>query len=56
MTPSVCLSSVFVLIHSWQFDSQSKEVNLEMGVHTAWAVAEVNLAVVSGKLLYVFTF
>ncbi|KAH6884271.1 hypothetical protein B0T10DRAFT_463160 [Thelonectria olida] len=46
----VCLSSVFVLIESWKFDSHTKELNLEMGVHTAWAVAEVNLAVVSASL------
>ncbi|KAI1023956.1 hypothetical protein LB504_005289, partial [Fusarium proliferatum] len=46
----VCFLSIFVLIQSRKFDSKSKEVNLQMGDHTAWAVAEVNLAVVSASL------
>ncbi|RSL99610.1 hypothetical protein CEP52_009656 [Fusarium oligoseptatum] len=46
----VCLASVFVLVESLKFDSRSKEITLEMGVHSSAAVAEVNLAVMSTSL------
>ncbi|EEU43685.1 uncharacterized protein NECHADRAFT_45204 [Fusarium vanettenii 77-13-4] len=46
----VCLASVFVLVESLKFDSRSKEITLEMGVHSSAAVAEVNLAVISTSL------
>ncbi|KAF4459630.1 integral membrane [Fusarium albosuccineum] len=46
----VCMSSIFVLIESLRFDSHTKELSLEMGVHLAWAGAETNLAVISASL------
>ncbi|KAH7268352.1 hypothetical protein B0J15DRAFT_578458 [Fusarium solani] len=46
----VCLASVFVLVESLKFNSRSKEITLEMGVHSSAAVAEVNLAVMSTSL------
>ncbi|KAM5345905.1 hypothetical protein ACJ41O_011766 [Fusarium nematophilum] len=46
----VCLASIFVLIESFRFDSHTKEIGLEMGIHDAWATVEVNLAVVSACL------
>lgn len=40
---------MFVLIKSFTFDSDTLNISLEMGIHTAWTVAETNLAVISGK-------
>lgn len=45
-----CLASVFVLIESFRFKSDSKEMTLQMALHFAWAIAECNLAVIAASL------
>ncbi|KAH7125789.1 hypothetical protein EDB81DRAFT_698208 [Dactylonectria macrodidyma] len=45
-----CLASVFVLIESFRFKSDSKEMTLQMALHFAWAMAECNLAVIAASL------
>lgn len=49
----VCRASVFVLLESLKFN-RSKEITLEMGVHSSAAVAEVSLAVMSSTFSHLF--
>lgn len=43
-----CLASIFVLIESFKFKSDSKEMTIQMGLHYAWSIAECNFAVIAG--------
>ncbi|UZP42798.1 hypothetical protein NXS19_010614 [Fusarium pseudograminearum] len=45
-----CLASIFVLIESFKFESDSKEMTLQMGQHYAWSIAECNFAVIAACL------
>lgn len=50
----VCLASGFVLKESLTFDGRSEDLTMMMGLHSAWAAAECNLAVISGRSYYHF--
>lgn len=43
-----CIASVFVLIESINFDSDTKEMPLDSAMNEVWAAVEVNMAIVSG--------
>ncbi|KAF4453300.1 hypothetical protein F53441_4030 [Fusarium austroafricanum] len=45
-----CLASIFVLIESFKFQSDSKEMTIQMGLHYAWSIAECNFAVIAACL------
>ncbi|KAG5780017.1 hypothetical protein H9Q69_013386 [Fusarium xylarioides] len=45
-----CLASIFVLVESFKFKSDSKEMTLQMGQHYAWSIAECNFAVIAACL------
>jgi hypothetical protein len=45
-----CLASIFVLIESFKFKSDSKEMTIQMGLHYAWSIAECNFAVIAACL------
>ncbi|KAF5665325.1 integral membrane protein [Fusarium heterosporum] len=45
-----CLASIFVLIESFRFKSDSKEMTIQMGLHYAWSIAECNFAVIAACL------
>ncbi|KAM0428884.1 hypothetical protein ACHAPT_006684 [Fusarium lateritium] len=45
-----CLASIFVLVESFKFKSDSKEPTLQMGPHYAWSISECNLAVIAASL------
>ncbi|KAJ3542911.1 hypothetical protein NM208_g3859 [Fusarium decemcellulare] len=45
-----CVASIFVLIESFNFKSDSKEPTLQMALHYAWSIAECNLAVIAGSM------
>ncbi|EXK38284.1 hypothetical protein FOMG_08694 [Fusarium oxysporum f. sp. melonis 26406] len=46
-----CLASIFVLVESFKFKSDSKEMTLQMGQHYAWSIAECNFAVIAGMFM-----
>ncbi|KAF4975591.1 hypothetical protein FZEAL_7644 [Fusarium zealandicum] len=45
-----CLASIFVLVASFRFESDSKEMNLQFAQHYAWSIVECNFAVIAGCL------
>ncbi|KAJ4269483.1 hypothetical protein NW762_001143 [Fusarium torreyae] len=45
-----CLASIFVLIESFRFKSDSKEMTIQMGQHYAWSITECNFAVIAACL------
>ncbi|RSL65832.1 hypothetical protein CEP54_004019 [Fusarium duplospermum] len=45
-----CLASIFVLIESFKYKSDSPEPTLQFGPHYAWSISECNLAVIAASL------